>query len=140
MKDPAVSGRYLLDTTALLAHYRKEPGWRQVQDLISSGHEIYLCSISITEFARRMAALDAPVEGVRQTILEYIDLLTGLVDIDSAVSLRAFELSMTAPVRIPLADSLIASSALLSEACLVHRDKHFETLSPIVNQLILTAE
>jgi predicted nucleic acid-binding protein len=133
-------GRYLLDTSALLAHYRKEPGWRQVQNLFVGKAEIHLCSISITEFLRRMSALEAPVEMVRKTILEYIDLMSGIIDIDSVVSLRAFELTEAAPVRIPLADSLIASAALLSGACLVHRDHHFETLSPVLEQIILGAE
>ena len=54
--------RFLLDTSALLAHSRQEPGWARVQALFEVGDsEILAASVSLTEFARRLRELGATV-------------------------------------------------------------------------------
>ena len=50
----------LLDTSALLAHYRGEPGAARVQELLEDEEvEITISSVSVTELARRIADLGA---------------------------------------------------------------------------------
>ena len=63
--------RYLLDTTALLAHYRQELGWEAVQALLEdTAAEITLASPSIAEFSRRMHDLGADDRAVSYTHLD----------------------------------------------------------------------
>ena len=47
--------RYLLDTSALLAHYRQEHGWEMVQAVFEDNEaEIIMASVSLPEFGRRL--------------------------------------------------------------------------------------
>ena len=47
--------RFLLDTSALLAHSRQERGGARVRMLFEEGDsEILAASVSLTEFARRL--------------------------------------------------------------------------------------
>ncbi|MCX7110926.1 MAG: hypothetical protein NTX45_12525 [Proteobacteria bacterium] len=51
---------YLFDTSALLAHYRREAGWQQVQAIFDDATtDILLASLTLTEFARRLRELGA---------------------------------------------------------------------------------
>ena len=51
---------YVLDTSALLAHYRQETGWQPVQALFEADDtELILVSVSLTEFGRRLRELGA---------------------------------------------------------------------------------
>ncbi|HSS51782.1 MAG TPA: PIN domain-containing protein [Thermoanaerobaculia bacterium] len=136
------SRRFLLDTSALLAHYRREPGWARVQAwLEESGIEILAASVSLPEFARRLRDLGATVEEARQTVEDYMELLDDLVAIDEAVAFAAFEIGCETAERIPLIDALIAAAAREREACLVHRDRHMSPIpSSVVEQLDLAKE
>lgn len=50
--------RYLLDTSALLAHYRQESGWETVQALFEDDMaELIIAAITLTEFGRRLRDL-----------------------------------------------------------------------------------
>jgi len=50
--------RYLLDTSALLAHYRQEVGWEKVQALFETDEaELLIASVSLTELGRRLYEL-----------------------------------------------------------------------------------
>lgn len=119
-------GRHLLDTSALLAHVRREPGWPEVQELFDdSGAELFAASISLTELARRLRELGASVEEARDAAVAYAGLVDQVVPVDEAVALAAFELGCATPTRLPLTDALIAAAAREHQACLVHRDAHF---------------
>ncbi len=42
--------RYMLDTSAILAHYRREAGWQEVQEFFESDDaELFVASVSLTE-------------------------------------------------------------------------------------------
>lgn len=57
---------YLLDTSALLAHYRDEVGAARVQALFEREEdELLLASVSLPEFARRLKDLGAILPDVR---------------------------------------------------------------------------
>lgn len=134
--------RFLLDTSALLVHYRREPGWERVQALFEeSDTEILAASVSLTEFARRLRVLGATAEEARQTVVDYRGLLDQLVAVDEAVALTAFDIGCETPQRLPLTDALIAAAAREYDALLVHRDQH---MAPIprsaVEQLDLSPE
>jgi predicted nucleic acid-binding protein len=122
---------YVLDTSALLAHHRNEPGAARVQVLLEDPEaEIHVAAPSLTEMARRLLTLGADAATARTVALEYAGLATSVLSIDTAVSIRAFELGSENKTRLPLVDALIAACAGLIGATLVHRDAHFEGLPP----------
>jgi predicted nucleic acid-binding protein len=133
MSDPV---RYLLDTSALLAHYRLEGGWDAVQSLFEGeGTEVLLASVSLTEFGRRMRELGAAAHEVDETLTGYELVLSGVVAIDAAVARAAVVIAARTPVRLPLADALIAAAARSCDAVLVHRDAHMRAIpSDLVRQ------
>jgi predicted nucleic acid-binding protein len=119
----------LLDTTALLAHFRNEPGAAQVQAILDDrDQDVLISAVSITEFARRLEALGAAVIDARSITLEYTSLADIIIPVDAAIAIRAFELGSACTARLPLADALIAACAGVHEAVLVHRDPHFDAL------------
>jgi predicted nucleic acid-binding protein len=122
---------YLLDTSALLAHYRGEAGAPRVQALFEDPTQtIIIASITITEFSRRMIELGAAEEDVAGALSDYERMMAAVVAVDRAIALRAFALGWKASKRLPLADALIAAAAASREAMLVHRDPHFDALPP----------
>jgi predicted nucleic acid-binding protein len=134
--------RFLLDTSALLAHSRQEPGWTQVQALFEGeDSEILAASVSLTEFARRLRELGATAEEARRTVEDYLELLDEVVSVDRGVAFAAFEIGCSLPKRLPLADALIAAAARERSARLVHRDQHMASIpADIVKQLDLSTE
>jgi len=119
---------YLLDTTALLAHYRDEEGSDRVQELFDAEETLYLCSVSLTEFARRMKSLGEPLHIIKQTLYNYKLLLDEVIPVDEALANDTFTLMCDLPQRLPLVDAFIATAAQRKGACLVHRDAHFHIL------------
>ena len=134
--------RFLLDTSALLAHSRKEQGWARVQALLEeSDSEILAASISLTEFARRLRELGATVDEARQTVGDYLELLDEVVTVDERIAFTAFDIGCALEKRLPLADALIAAAARERGACLVHRDQHMAPISAdVVKQIDLAEE
>ena len=123
---------YLLDTSAWLAHYRKERGSERVQALFrESENRILLASVSVTEFSRRLRDLGASIQQIRETLTRYRHIIWKIVPVDGAVAMSAFEILHHTPQRLPLVDAIIAAAAQSESACLVHRDKHMRSISPL---------
>ncbi len=133
--------RYLFDTSALLAHYRQEAGWETIQRLFEDAEaELFLASVSLAEFGRRMGALGATEADVDETLANYELLFSEIVPIDRAVAKTAFAIGCRTPQRLPLVDALIAASAQVHNAILVHRDEHMRVIPmPLIPQLDLLA-
>jgi len=72
---------YLLDTSAVLIHYRQEPGCERVLSLFDDPtNEVLLCSISLAEFGRvlrggglKSAEVDATIEAYQRCAIAYQD-------------------------------------------------------------------
>jgi len=120
---------FLLDTSALLLHYFQEAGGDRVQDLLAGdANQVLIASVSITELARRLLAMGCTAEEAKTTSLSYASLAEQVMPVDTAVAVRAFELSSLARQRLPLVDALIAACACIADATLVHRDAHFRAI------------
>ena len=134
--------RFLLDTSALLAHFRQERGGELVQALFQEiDTEILMASVSLTEFARRLRELGATAAQARQTVEEYQELVDEVVPVDDEVALTAFDIGCETVPRLPLADALIAAAARERGACLVHRDEHMAPIpAKLLKQLDLSQE
>jgi len=120
---------HLLDTSALLAHYREEVGAEHVQALFDrEGEELLVASVSLPEFARRLRDLGASPDAARKVARQYRDAIDAVVAVDSEVAEASFDLLCQLPSRLPLVDALIAAAARSRHACLVHRDAHMRAI------------
>jgi predicted nucleic acid-binding protein len=120
---------YLLDTSALLAHYRNEAGSDQVQALFDAEEEeILLCSVSIPEFMRRLRELGASQAEAADALAGYRQVVDEVVAVDEPVAGAGDELIRSIPGRLPLVDALIAAAARSRGATLVHRDSHMRQI------------
>jgi predicted nucleic acid-binding protein len=120
---------YVLDTSAILIHYRKEPGYEQILALFDDpSSEALLSSISLAEFGRVLRNSGLEPAQVDQTLDAYLPLFSEVIPVDAAVARTSIHLLDAVHTRIPTADSLIAASAQLRRACLVHRDGHFRLI------------
>ena len=121
---------YLLDTSALLAHYRNEEGAPRVQALFEDDDaSIAIASITLTEFSRRMSTLGASKEDISTALESYCRIFSSVIAINESIARKAFLLGFEADSRLPLTDALIAAAAHSVEAVLVHRDPHFAALT-----------
>jgi predicted nucleic acid-binding protein len=120
---------YLLDTSALLAHYRGETGAPRVQELFEDPDKtIIIASITIAEFSRCMIELGAAEADIEGALSDYERMMAAVIAVDRTIALHAFALGRKASKRLPLADALIAATAANREAVLLHRDPHFDAL------------
>lgn len=133
--------RYVLDTSALLAHHRQEAGWPGVQALFEADEaELILVSVSLAEFGRRLRELGATEEEVEATLASYQLLFAEIAAVDAAAARAAFVLGCRTPRRLPLIDALIAAVAQVKGATLVHCDEHMRSLpADLVSQQDLGA-
>jgi predicted nucleic acid-binding protein len=133
--------RYLLDTSALVAHFRQEAGWQDVQAIFTDSEaELVVASVSLTEFGRRIRTLGAGESEAEEILSSYQMLFSDVVSIDTVVARIAFILGCRTPDRLPLVDALIAAAALSREAVLVHRDEHMRQIPPeLVHQRVIEA-
>ena len=124
---------FLLDTSALLVLYRKEPEVDRVLALFDDPqHDILLSTVSVAEFGRKLRELGKDREEIEDTLDQFMQLFSHVVPLDEAVARASFRLVESVPLRLPMADSLIAASALVHGACLVHKDKHMAAIPPEV--------
>lgn len=124
---------YLLDTSALLVLYRKEPEVDWVLALFDDPqHDILFSSVSVAEFGRKLRELGKNQQEVEATLDQFMQIFSGIVSVDETVARVSLQLAESVPLRLPMADALIAASALVRSACLVHKDKHMAAIPPEV--------
>ena len=130
----------LLDTSALMAHFRDEHGAERVQAIFDSEeNQVLVCSVSLPEMSRRVRELGAAPSDAWETVGFYQDLIDEVVPVDAWVAEQAERLSVASKHRLPMVDALIAAAAAVREATLVHRDAHMRGLpSRLVRQLDLS--
>lgn len=130
---------HLLDTSAVLAHLRQEPGADHVQEIFDrEDGTILLCSVSLAELARRLRELGATPEQAWEKIDAYRQVVDGMVPVDDSVARDSDWILNETPERLPLVDALIASAARSRGAVLVHRDAHMRGIpKALVTQLDL---
>ena len=129
----------LLDTSAVLAHLRDEPGADEVEAIFDDrSHEVLLSALTVAELARRLRSLGFDDAAIEARVADYVALSTRVVPVDTDVARAAFDVCGRTPHRLPLVDALIAASALREGARLVHRDRHMAAIpTGVVDQLDL---
>ena len=120
---------YILDTSALLIHYKSESGASQVRSLFeSSEDDVGLSVLSLFEFELWLLRNGTTAPTRKEIMNEYLELVDFVEVLTPQVTAEAVILRSQAAERIPAIDTLIASTALLADATLVHRDAHFSAL------------
>lgn len=133
---------HALDTSALLAHYLAEPGAERVQALLEDALVVAGASIlSLYEFELRLHQLGVDAAARTAELNRYRALLNEVVVVDESVRSEAIRLRTSATTHIAAMDVLIAATASLKNATLVHRDPHFAAIPVnLLKQEVLPAK
>ena len=124
---------YLLDTSAILAHWQDEPGAFQVAHILD-GKAAFVASVTWLELRVKWQDL----EHFDELLDIYQDAVAGTVDITEKVAKSAFAIRMATATRLPAIDSLIAGAAEVRGYELVHRDPHLGSIpASLVKQTML---
>lgn len=116
---------HLLDSSAFLAFFFGEPGKEYVERLFEDQNaSIGLSVLTAVEFWARLKA-EGHEAAFEEEWEDHLPLFERLVAATVPISMKAVELRRKAAGRVPTIDSLIAASASVSGAILVHRDPHF---------------
>jgi len=119
---------HLLDSSAFLAYFFNEPGKPRVEQLLTDETaSLGLSVLTASEFWSRLKQ-----EG-REAVFDeewadHLPLFDAILPVDWAVTQRAVAIRRATPSRLPTIDSLIAASAAVQSAVLVHRDPHFRAI------------
>lgn len=131
---------HLLDSSAFFAFFFGEPGAQRVRELFRDpGASVGLSALTAVELWARLKA-EGREGAFEQEWNDYLPLFERVVPADVNVCLKAVELRRAATGRLPSIDSVIAASAAVAGATLVHRDPHFAIVpSHLLNQEALPA-
>lgn len=126
---------YLLDTSALLTLRDDEQGAEQVAKILMQAEEgkviAFGCFMTLMEVLYRVWKDENKVEGK----LAYVQCKSlPIVWVHESTELLEQASEIKANYRLSLADAWIAASAILHNACLVHKDPEFEALDSIKQQ------
>ncbi len=120
---------YLLDTSAVVAHYRREVGHARVQALFDDEDAVlWLAAPSLLELDTCLRDIGVAASIRRQVVDDYAGELVHVVAVDERVVRRAMDIREAAVGRLPAMDVLIAACAAVCGAVLVHRDAHFDVI------------
>ncbi len=119
---------HLLDSSALLAHYFEEQGSEQVRKLFEDEDAPMLLSVlSVSEFWARLKSEGHEADFENEWKLQQ-EIFDRILDVDWHVTERAIAIRRATSSRLPMVDALIAATASLHNAVLVHRDPHFRAI------------
>lgn len=120
---------FILDSYALLAFFRSEPGGEQVEKLLNEAaeekHHLFMSVINAGEVYYMAARKDGPdkAEIVWKALHQFP---VTIVDVDMLLTYKAA--SIKAKYRLNFADSYAAALAISKKAILLTGDKEFEHL------------
>lgn len=116
---------YLLDSSALLAFYFGESGTQRVREILADDQtDVSLSVLTAAEFWSRLRA--EGWEGAFDSEWRLVsEAVSAIIPISLEVVLLSITLRAAATARLPQIDALIAATAALQGATLIHRDPHF---------------
>ncbi len=130
---------HVLDTSALLAHYFDEPGAGLLDALwADASKRLGISAVSVAELKGRLHHEIADEAEAMQAAEAYLNELTICLPVDRATAEAAWQLRQATPHRLPLVDAIIAATARVTGAVLVHKDPHMSQIPPgLVQQVAL---
>jgi predicted nucleic acid-binding protein len=119
---------HLLDSSAFLAFFFAEPGGDRVAELLEApAVSVGISALTAIEWWARLKAAGRE-DAFATEWHDHLPLFEQILPADLEVALKAVELRRSATGRLPTIDSLIAATAALATATLVHRDPHFDAI------------
>ena len=134
--------RYLIDTSALLAHLLQESGYEVVERLLeTSGDKLAICILTWVEFEIFLSRSGYTAKEKARILSIYRGALGNPLPVDEKVGREALVIREALGTRIPLTDLLIAACAKANGFELVYRDKHLADIpEDLLGQLRLPAK
>ena len=134
--------RYLIDTSALLAHLLQESGYEVVERLLeTSGDKLAICILTWVEFEIFLSRSGYTAKEKARILSIYRGALGNPLPVDEKVGREALVILEALGTRIPLTDLLIAACAKANGFELVYRDKHLADIPEnLLGQLRLPAK
>lgn len=134
--------RYLIDTSALLAHLLQETGSEVVEHLLeTSGDKLAICILTWVEFEIFLNRSAYTAKEKARILSIYRGALGSPLPVDEKVGREALAIREALGTRIPLTDLLIAACAKCNGFDLVYRDKHLADIPDhLLGQLRLPAK
>jgi len=134
--------RYLIDTSALLAHLLQESGCDVVERLLeASGDRLAVCILTWVEFETFLNRSAYTAKEKARILSIYRSALGNPLPVDAKVGHEALVIREALGTRIPLTDLLIAACAKAHGLELVYRDKHLADIpEDLLAQLRLPAK
>jgi len=134
--------RYLIDTSALLAHLLQESGCEVVERLLEvSGERLAICILTWVEFEIFLHRSAYTTKEKARILSIYRSALGSPLPVDEKVGCEALAIRQAIGTRIPLTDLLIAACAKANGFDLVYRDKHLADIPEhLLGQLRLPAK
>jgi predicted nucleic acid-binding protein len=130
---------HVLDTSALLAHYFNEQGARLLDALwADESNRLAISAVTVAELKGRLHHEIADDAEALKAADAYLNELTTCLPVDRATAEVAWQLRQATPNRLPLVDAIIAATARVAGAVLVHKDPHMSQIpSGLVQQMPL---
>jgi predicted nucleic acid-binding protein len=130
---------HVLDTSAILAHYFKEPGAEIVARLWSGGSDrAAISAVTVAELKIRLLRETEDTMEAADALDSYLNELTVCLPVDRALAELAWQLRLATPGRLPLVDAIIAATARSVGAILVHKDPHLSQVpAGVLEQIAL---
>lgn len=134
--------RYLLDTSAVIAHFFQETGGDAVERLFNDpSNVVTVCAVTFLELHSVLKAKAIPPAEIAETIALYDEIVAEVFPADLEAVRHAIDIRGSLRERLPLADALIAGCAACHGATLVHRDSHLATIPEhLVKQVLLSSQ
>jgi predicted nucleic acid-binding protein len=128
-----------MDTSALLAHYFNEPGAMLLDALwAEESNRLAISAVTVAELKGRLNHEIADDAEALSAADAYLNELTTCLPVDRATAEVAWQFRQAASDRLPLVDALVAATACVAGAILVHKDPHMSQIpSALVQQLAL---
>lgn len=134
--------RYLIDTSALLAHLLQESGSEVVERLLETpGDKLAICILTWVEFEIFLHRSTYTAKEKARILSIYRSALGNPLPVDEKVGREALAIRKALGTRVPLTDLLIAACAKANGFDLVYRDKHLADIpEDLLGQLRLPAK
>ena len=119
---------HVADTSALLALYAQETGSDRLGALLrDEQNSVALSALSILEFwsALKRKGADQSFEEEWDVVLPAF---AAVLPVTEDIAHEAIALRRAASARVPTVDTLIAATAVVHGAVLIHRDPHFQSI------------
>jgi len=129
---------HVFDSSAFLAHALGEPGSNVVTKLWEdSANTVGISALCIVEVKTRLRE-KVTDRAEQKRIYDLYRSLVTVLSVTEEVADEADALRARTKGRLPLADSLVAATAKVNRAILVHRDEHMASIDTSdVKQLVL---